>query len=176
MSPLVLKPVFKERIWGGRNLEKMGYDIPDGNIGECWGISAHQNGPNVIANGAYEGQTLDKVWEEHPELFGNPSEKKFPLLTKILDANQKLSVQVHPDDEYAHEHENGEFGKTECWYVLDAKEDAEIIYGTYANSKGQLEEYIQNEDWDHLFKRVKVEKETFSMCQVVQCMQSEKVL
>lgn len=161
MSPLVLKPVFKERIWGGRNLEKMGYDIPDGNIGECWGISAHQNGPNVIANGAYEGQTLDKVWEEHPELFGNPSEKKFPLLTKILDANQKLSVQVHPDDEYAHEHENGEFGKTECWYVLDAKEDAEIIYGTYANSKEQLEEYIQNEDWDHLFKRVKVEKGDF---------------
>lgn len=161
MSPLVLKPVFKERIWGGRNLEKMGYDIPDGNIGECWGISAHQNGPNVIANGAYEGQTLDKVWEEHPELFGNPSEKKFPLLTKILDANQKLSVQVHPDDEYAHEHENGEFGKTECWYVLDAKEEAEIIYGTYANSKEQLEEYIQNEDWDHLFKRVKVEKGDF---------------
>lgn len=161
MSPLVLKPVFKERIWGGRNLEKMGYDIPDGNIGECWGISAHPNGPNVIANGAYEGQTLDKVWEEHPELFGNPSEKKFPLLTKILDANQKLSVQVHPGDAYAYEHENGEFGKTECWYVLDAKEDAEIIYGTYANSKEQLEEYIQNEDWDHLFKRVKVEKGDF---------------
>lgn len=161
MSPLVLKPVFKERIWGGRNLEKMGYDIPDGNIGECWGISAHPNGPNVIDNGAYEGQTLDKVWEEHPELFGNPSEKKFPLLTKILDANQKLSVQVHPGDAYAYEHENGEFGKTECWYVLDAKEDAEIIYGTYANSKEQLEEYIQNEDWDHLFKRVKVEKGDF---------------
>ncbi|MEB5791075.1 mannose-6-phosphate isomerase, class I [Mammaliicoccus sciuri] len=161
MSPLILKPVFKERIWGGRNLENMGYNLPEGRIGECWGISAHVNGPNEIANGPYKGQTLDEVWLNHSGLFGNPTEEKFPLLTKILDANDQLSVQVHPDDTYAHEHENGEFGKTECWYIIDAKEDAEIIYGTYANTKQQLEEFIQNEDWDHLFKRVKVEKGDF---------------
>ncbi|GGI41133.1 mannose-6-phosphate isomerase, class I [Mammaliicoccus stepanovicii] len=161
MSPLVLKPVFKERIWGGRNLEKMGYNLPEGNIGECWGISAHKNGANEIANGPYKGKTLDEVWKEEPQLFGNPTEEKFPLLTKILDANDKLSVQVHPNDEYANIHENGELGKTECWYVIDAKENAEIIYGTYANTKNQLESFIQNEDWDHLFKRIKVEPGDF---------------
>lgn len=161
MSPLILEPVFKERIWGGRNLEKMGYDIPNGNIGECWGISAHQNGPNTIKNGPYKGKTLDQVWMEYPELFGNPKIEKFPLLTKILDANNKLSVQVHPNDDYAYKHENGEFGKTECWYIIDAKDDAEIIYGTYANTKEQLKAYIENEDWNHLFKRIKVRKGDF---------------
>ncbi|WP_323704160.1 mannose-6-phosphate isomerase, class I [Mammaliicoccus sp. Dog046] len=161
MSPLLLKPVFKERIWGGRQLEQMGYHLPDGNIGECWGISAHVNGPSEIINGPYKGQTLDQVWSLHPEIFGNPSEKKFPLLTKILDANDKLSVQVHPNDAYAYEVENGEYGKTECWYVIDAIEDAEIIYGTYANTKEQLKSYIENEDWNHLFKSVKVEKGDF---------------
>ncbi|MEJ7485593.1 type I phosphomannose isomerase catalytic subunit, partial [Staphylococcus hominis] len=84
----------------------------------------HPNGPNVIENGHYKGKTLDEVWSIDRSLFGNDKRDKFPLLTKILDANDKLSVQVHPDDDYAQKYE-GEYGKTECWYILDAKEDAE---------------------------------------------------
>jgi mannose-6-phosphate isomerase class I len=84
---------------GGTALQKeFGYEIPSENTGECWAISAHPNG--MIVNGPYKGMTLDKLWEEHPKLFGNPQEKVFPLLTKILDANMDQSVQVHPDDSY----------------------------------------------------------------------------
>lgn len=158
---LFLKPVFQERIWGGTALrDKFDYDIPNGLTGECWAISAHPNGPNTIENGKYKGKTLDQVWNEDKNLFGNDSRDKFPLLTKILDANDKLSVQVHPNDEYALEHEN-EYGKTECWYILDAKENAEIIYGVNVQSKQKLNELIDNKEFDKLFKTVKVKPGDF---------------
>ena len=105
--------------------------------GECWAISAHKNGPNTILNGKHKGKSLKQVWDEDKALFGNDSRKDFPLLTKILDAHDCLSVQVHPDDEYALKHE-GEYGKTECWYILDAQPGAEIIYGVNATSKMNL--------------------------------------
>lgn len=158
---LFLKPVFQERIWGGTALrDKFDYDIPNELTGECWGISAHPNGPNTIENGKYKGKTLDQVWNEDKNLFGNDSRDKFPLLTKILDANDKLSVQVHPNDEYALEHEN-EYGKTECWYILDAKENAEIIHGVNVQSKQKLNELIDNKEFDKLFKTVKVKPGDF---------------
>ena len=78
-----------------------------------------------------------------------------------MDAEQKLSVQVHPDDTYAYEHENGEYGKTECWYILDAKPGAEIIYGTNAQSHEELNEMIDQRDFEHLFRRVPVHKGDF---------------
>jgi len=93
-----------------------------------------KNGPNTILNGKHKGKSLKQVWDEDKALFGNDSRKDFPLLTKILDAHDCLSVQVHPDDEYALKHE-GEYGKTECWYILDAQPGAEIIYGVNATSK-----------------------------------------
>lgn len=158
---LFLKPVFQERIWGGTALrDKFNYDIPNELTGECWAISAHPNGPNTIENGKYKGKTLDQVWNEDKNLFGNDSRDKFPLLTKILDANDKLSVQVHPNDEYALEHEN-EYGKTECWYILDAKENAEIIYGVNVQNKQKLNELIDNKEFDKLFKTVKVKPGDF---------------
>ena len=84
-EPLFLKPVFHEKIWGGRRLaEDFNYDIPDGTIGECWAISGHPHGPNVIENGEFKGQLLPDVYANHPEVFGNPKSKVFPLLTKIL--------------------------------------------------------------------------------------------
>ncbi|PWG68595.1 mannose-6-phosphate isomerase, class I, partial [Enterobacter mori] len=119
--PLFLKPVFQERIWGGTALKSNNYDLPNNHIGECWAISAHPNGPNKIENGKHKDKTLEEVWNEDKSLFGETSEAKFPLLTKFLDANDKLSVQVHPNDTYAQINE-GEYGKTECWYILDAKE------------------------------------------------------
>ena len=88
------------------------------------GISAHPNGKSMILNGPYAGQTLDQVWTQHRELFGDFPSKDFPLLCKIVDANEPLSIHVHPDDSYAYEFENGQYGKSECWYIIDAEEDA----------------------------------------------------
>lgn len=153
---LMIQPVFKERIWGGRNLKEFGYEIPNDKTGECWGISAHENGPNMIVNGEHEGKTLKELWEENTGLFGVQTTDKFPLLTKILDANDELSVQVHPDDAYAQVHENGELGKTECWYIIDCDEDAEIIYGHNAKDKAELENMIHEGKWNQLFNSIKV--------------------
>ncbi|NYE05871.1 mannose-6-phosphate isomerase [Bacillus niacini] len=162
MQPLFLKPVFKERIWGGTALKtEFGYDIPTENTGECWAISAHPNGPSVTENGPYAGMGLDQLWKEHPELFGNPKEEVFPLLTKILDANMDLSVQVHPEDTYAKVHENGELGKTECWYIIDCKEDADMIFGHNAQSKEELIEQISEGKWNDLLRRVKIKPGDF---------------
>nr|WP_308806344.1 mannose-6-phosphate isomerase, class I [Neobacillus niacini] len=162
LQPLFLKPVFKERIWGGTALKtEFGYDIPTENTGECWAISAHPNGPSVTENGPYAGMGLDQLWKEHPELFGNPKEEVFPLLTKILDANMDLSVQVHPEDTYAKVHENGELGKTECWYIIDCKEDADMIFGHNAQSKEELIEQISEGKWNDLLRRVKIKPGDF---------------
>ncbi|MDQ6594985.1 mannose-6-phosphate isomerase, class I [Bacillus salipaludis] len=162
MKPLFLKPVFKERIWGGTALkEEFGYQIPNDHTGECWAISAHQNGPSIIENGPYAGLALNELWREHPELFGNPKEEVFPLLTKILDANMDLSVQVHPDDSYAMVNENGELGKTECWYIIDCKEDADMIFGHNAQSREELVGMIEKGEWNDLLRRVKIKPGDF---------------
>lgn len=162
MQPLFLQPVFKDRIWGGTALKDVfGYEIPTDHTGECWAISAHPNGPSVIENGPYTGMTLDNLWREHPELFGNPKEKVFPLLTKILDANMDLSVQVHPDDAYALVNENGELGKTECWYIIDCKENADMIFGHNARSKEELVEQMKAGKWGELLRRVKIKPGDF---------------
>ncbi|MEW8986688.1 MAG: type I phosphomannose isomerase catalytic subunit, partial [Bacillus sp. (in: firmicutes)] len=148
MKPLFLQSVFKERIWGGTQLKKeFGYEIPCDQTGECWAISAHPHGPSTIQNGPFAGQTLDALWKEHPELFGHPSEEVFPLLTKILDANMDLSVQVHPDDTYALVNEKGELGKTECWYIIDCKDDAEMIFGHKAQTKKEFKQLVEEGRW-----------------------------
>lgn len=101
-APLFLKPVFHEKIWGGRHLASdFGYQIPAGPIGECWAISGHPHGVSIVANGEFAGQDLATLYQSQPALFNYPQGDRFPLLTKILDANAKLSVQVHPGDEYA---------------------------------------------------------------------------
>ncbi|WP_026692347.1 mannose-6-phosphate isomerase, class I [Peribacillus kribbensis] len=162
VQPLFLKPVFKDRIWGGNALkEEFGYEIPFDKTGECWAISAHPNGPSAVENGPYAGVTLDQLWKEHPELFGNPDGEAFPLLTKILDANMDLSVQVHPDDSYAKVNENGELGKTECWYIIDCKDDAYMIFGHNAGTKEELIKKVDDGDWDGLLRRVKIKPGDF---------------
>jgi len=159
---LFLQPVFQHRIWGGSALEeKFGYDIPAGKIGECWGISAHPNGESVIKNGKYAGKKLSELWREAPEIFGEQQSEVFPLLVKILDANADLSVQVHPDDAYAKKYENGELGKTECWYVVDCDEKAEIIFGHHAASKEEAIEMIKKGKWDQFLRRQPVKKGDF---------------
>lgn len=158
---LFLKPVFKERIWGGKRLQsEFGYEIPFEKTGECWAISAHQHGASIILDGPLKDLPLDQVFHKYRHLFNHLSSDRFPLLTKILDANDDLSVQVHPDDTYGLSVE-GELGKTECWYVLDAIEGAEIIYGHTAKTKAQLHEMIEKDQWDDLLIRRKVKKGDF---------------
>ncbi|WP_028274392.1 mannose-6-phosphate isomerase, class I [Atopococcus tabaci] len=160
-EPLFLQGVLQEKIWGGTKLRDVfGYDLDNDQTGELWAISAHPNGPAVVKNGTYAGRRLDELWSEHRELFGQASGDVFPLLTKIIDAAQDLSVQVHPDDDYGLRNE-GELGKTECWYIIDAEEDAEIVYGHHAKTRQELEEMIASGDWDHLLRRVKVKKGDF---------------
>ena len=107
MEIIKLEPVFKHTIWGGSKLRTaFGYSVEGDDVGECWGISAHPNGDCIIADGEYKGMTLSQLFESHRELFGNISGDRFPLLTKIIDARTDLSIQVHPDDAYAAEHEN----------------------------------------------------------------------
>ncbi|MFS0864601.1 mannose-6-phosphate isomerase, class I [Fredinandcohnia sp. 179-A 10B2 NHS] len=161
-EPIFLTPLFQERIWGGTKLRtEFGYNIESDLTGECWAVSAHPNGQSVVSNGQYKGKTLGELWAEHRELFGNLEGDVFPLLTKILDANNDLSVQVHPNDEYAGKHENGELGKTECWYVIDAEEGAEIIFGHNAQTKEQFAEMIERGEWNELLRRVKVKAGDF---------------
>ena len=160
-EPIFLKPVFQERIWGGEKLkQEYNYDIPSKHTREAWVISAHPNGPNVIENGFLAGKTLAEAWNSHGELF-NKKQEDYPLLVKVLDANDNLSVQVHPDDRFAREVEKQPYGKTECWYVLSAEPDAELVLGHHAKTQEELEKMMDNEEWDRLFNKVKVKAGDF---------------
>ncbi|MFB6364348.1 type I phosphomannose isomerase catalytic subunit [Paenibacillus elgii] len=146
--PLQCKPEFKERVWGGRALEQFGLELPEGKIGEGWMIGDHPNGTTTVANGELAGMGLDQIREQYgSEFFGSKgfSEKngRFPLLIKLLDCQDDLSVQVHPNDHYERLPQ-GELGKTEMWYILDAKPDAKIIYGLKDGvTREQLAEAIE---------------------------------
>jgi mannose-6-phosphate isomerase len=159
---IFLDPVFKPMIWGGKKLETdFGYQIPSDHTGECWAISAHKNGDCTIKSGKYEGKSLSWLWEQHRELFGNSEGEVFPLLIKIIDAKTDLSIQVHPDDEYAGSRENGSLGKTECWYILDCEEGTQIVIGHNANSKAELKEMIDAHRWKELIREVPIKKGDF---------------
>ena len=100
---LILDPIYKEKIWGGSSLQIFyGDKLPSNKVGESWIVSAHDNGASSIINEPFKGMTLDKVYLEHRYLFANDTHPEFPLLVKFIDAEDDLSVQVHPDDEYAH--------------------------------------------------------------------------
>ncbi len=163
MKPILfLNPVFKQMIWGGSRLaEQFGYDIPGDDTGECWAVSAHPNGDCTIREGIYEGKTLSELWSSHPELFGNPGLDRFPLLIKIIDARDDLSIQVHPNDTYAREHENGSLGKTECWYILDCPEDAALVVGHNAGTRQELAEMIHEGKWTELIRQIPVKRGDF---------------
>lgn len=160
-EPLFMKPKLQDKIWGGTKLRDIyGYDIPSEHTGECWAISAHPDGVGSVANGEYAGLPLDILYAQHPELFGYPSSEVFPLMAKIIDAKEDLSVQVHPDDYYAKTYED-ELGKPECWYIIDADEDAEIIYGHSAETKDAFKKLVDNGDWQDLLQKVKVRSGDF---------------
>jgi len=134
--PLTFTPVLRDYIWGGRRLATLyGRSLPPGAIAESWEISGHPAGSTAADAGWWAGRSLPEILAElGRDLVGEHADwslarDRFPLLVKLLDANQDLSVQVHPDDTYALAHEGGELGKTEMWYVLHAEPGAELIHG-----------------------------------------------
>lgn len=149
MEILKLKPVFKDYIWGGKRLkDDFGFDTGFEKTAEGWILACHKDGMNIIDGGEYDGFTLGEVTDKigMVNLLGKKAESYpyFPVLIKLIDAYDNLSIQVHPDDKYAREIEN-EFGKTEMWYVLDASEGATLIYG-FKNeiSKEEFKQAIEN--------------------------------
>lgn len=128
---------------------------------EDWVVSAHSNGDCTVASGTCSEKTLSWLWQNKRELFGNLEGEKFPLLTKIIQANDDLSVQVHPDDAYAKEYANGELGKTECWYIVDCDSDAELILGHNAKSKEEMSKLIEQGKWGQLLRKVKIKPGDF---------------
>lgn len=134
LYPLKFIPVYKDYIWGGRNLEKLGKALPEGIVAESWEVSCHPDGESVISNGKYRGIPLSLYINKFQyEVMGTdigwkPGDR-FPLLVKLIDATDRLSVQVHPDDNYAAAYEKDKSGKTEMWYIISAKPGAKLVYG-----------------------------------------------
>lgn len=154
LEPMLLKPVGKDYLWGGTRLRgEYNKKIDMTPLAETWECSVHPDGPSTIANGHHKGRTLDEVLKEHPEYTGRKAiNGELPVLVKFIDAKKDLSVQVHPDDEYARKHE-GQNGKTEMWYVLDAEPGATLVHGFAhpvtgellrdAIEKGELSKHLQ---------------------------------
>ncbi len=131
-KPVLLKPAFKDYLWGGTKLRDIyGKECNMTPIAESWELSAHEDGQSIVASGEYAGLTLSEYVEKcGREILGSRGMEfdKFPVLIKFIDAKGYLSIQVHPEDSYALEHE-GEYGKTEVWYVMSAEEGAALYYG-----------------------------------------------
>lgn len=162
-NAFLLKPCGKDYLWGGTRLnDDFSKDMETGSLAESWECSAHPEGPSVVASGKHQGMTLAEVLQEHPEYLGtHPGARgEFPVLVKLIDARNNLSVQVHPDDEYARVNENGSMGKTEMWYVLDAKKDAKLIYGFYHDiDKNTLRKSIQKGTVEKYLQKVPIQKD-----------------
>ncbi len=152
--PLQFKPIFKEKIWGGEKLKTLfNKEIVSKTIGESWEISTVEGDVSVVSNGYFKGKLLTELIELYPsEILGTSVYKRFgkqfPLLFKFLDAQEDLSIQVHPSDELAKERHNS-FGKTEMWYIMQADKNARITVGFKENST--KEEYLQNLESKRLY-------------------------
>lgn len=147
---LHLRPIFKEKIWGGTQLAtSFNYSLPSNKIGECWAISAHPEGDCIITRGPYQDLTLSHVYQNHKELFANDPHLQFPLLVKLIDANQDLSIQVHPNDAYALKHEQ-QYGKSEAWIILNVEPTTRIQLGHHAQKKDEFWNKVEQEKWDEL--------------------------
>jgi len=161
ITPLKTSPVFKQYIWGGSALkDKYNKDIKDNFAAESWELSCHDDGLSLIAEGEHKGKTLKEVvMSDKKNYLGDESIEVFPLLVKFLDANDKLSVQVHPDDDYASKNENGALGKTEMWYIIDAKPDAKLVYGLKNGvTKEQFEKGIEDGTLEDILNFVPAKK------------------
>jgi len=161
MNILKLNPVFKDYLWGGTKLrDEYGFQSNLDKLAEGWMLSCHKDGENTILNGEYEGKTLSEVIKLNPDYLGENGKnfEYFPILIKLIDAKKDLSVQVHPNNEYAMRVEN-EYGKTECWYILDCDKDAELIYGFNREiSSKEFKNRIADNTFLETVNKVKVKK------------------
>ena len=162
MKPLKLIPAFKDYIWGGNRLKteyKMESELD--RLAEAWVFSCHKDGQSVVADGPLAGKTLTEAIEELGEdSLGNNAKEFpfFPILIKLIDAKQSLSVQVHPSDDYALKHEN-QFGKTEMWYIVDCDEGASLYYGFREEiSREEFEKRIEENTLTEVLNSVSVQK------------------
>ena len=161
MYPIIFTPDYKERVWGGKKLNTiLGKEIPFEHTGESWEIACHENGQSLVKNGEFKGLAMVELLEKHGEkIIGKNFAKgdKFPLLIKFIDAKDKLSVQVHPEDDYAFTHENGELGKSEAWYILQANEGSKLVAGIKDGvTKELFEEKLKNNELEEVLNEVEV--------------------
>ncbi len=168
LYPLKFKKILKEKIWGGRQLnEILNFNLSDNKLyGESWEVSSNKDDISIVDSGELAGKSLKELITLFKDkLLGaeiyEEYKSQFPLLIKYLDINDKLSVQVHPSDDYALEVE-GEFGKAECWYVINASSDAKIIAGLKDGvNKEFFIENIANNNFSNLFNVVSVKTGDF---------------
>lgn len=157
---ILFEPIFKDKVWGGNKLIDLFNFQTSQNCGEVWGISAHKHGDVKIKNTEHKGKTLSQLYEDNRELFGNSEQKEFPILIKILNAAEDLSVQVHPHDDYALKNHNS-VGKEECWYIIDAHPNTDIVIGHSALSKDEISKNIRNNTLNKILNRTKISKGDF---------------
>ena len=158
MNPFKLTPVFKETIWGGNKIKEIfGKNTPCDKIGESWEASAIPGGVSVVSEGEFEGCGLDEITAKYPrEILGKIGGTEFPLCFKIIDAADNLSVQVHPDDDYAGKH-HGCLGKTEMWYILACEPDAELIFGFNRDlTREEFAKAVEEKSTEKILNKVKV--------------------
>jgi len=164
LYPYKMLPVYKDYIWGGRNLSKLGKAVPQGKIAESWELSAIPGSESKIANGPLKGQNISDVIKKYGEqaigrkVAANAPNTALPILLKFIDANDRLSVQVHPDNAYARQHENSP-GKTEMWYVIEAEPSASVIHGfSEGLSREEIRGSILNNRHEGLYREIGVKK------------------
>lgn len=164
LYPLKFKPLYKQRIWGGQLLKQMGKRLPkDEKIGESWEISGVEGDVSVVKNGALKGNSLQDLIETYmDEILGEKAFEKysteFPILIKLIDAQDNLSIQVHPDDELAKKRHNA-YGKTEMWYVIDHEPGAKLMVGFNQKvDKDIYKKYLDEGRLDDLLTKYEVKK------------------
>ena len=161
--PFLLSPAAKDYLWGGNRLNDdfaKGIDVFP--LAETWECSTHPDGISQIVSGRHAGNSLRDVLKAHPAYLGERyrDQGELPILVKLIDAANDLSVQVHPDDDYAHRYENGQSGKTEMWYVLDAAKDASLVVGcAHTTSKEVMRRAIEAGTVGNLLQTIPVRKD-----------------
>jgi mannose-6-phosphate isomerase len=159
LYPLKFNTIYIHKPWGGRELEKYKPNLPKGIIGETWEVSCHPQETSIINNGPFKGTKLtDLIEKEGSRLIGSKiSPSWFPLMLRYVCANEKLSIQVHPDDEFA-QTQNEPTGKTEAWYILDAKEDAYLYAGVREGDAAELKNAALEGTIEEKLNKVSVKK------------------
>ena len=161
MELIFLKPIPKRAVWGKNKLGKyFGYkDFPE-DTGQCWCASCRDEDSNIILNGKYESYTLNRLWKEKPDIFGNPS-GEFPWIVGLVAPSENLSIQVHPDDSYTKKNNLKDGGKNEGWYFIDVYGEKSIVFGHNALTQAEFENKIEKAEWDNLLLYKEIRKGDF---------------